>query len=417
MAKRIIFHCDANSFFASCEIAQQPKLGGYPIAVGGDPEARHGIVLAANPKAKKFGVRTAMTISEARGLCPGLLIVPPTYNLYDRISCGFKAILRDYSDITESYGIDEEWVDVTHSLNLFADSGFKLAEKIRKRVYSELGITVSIGIAENKYFAKMGSDYKKPDACTEITPGNFKELLWPLPVGDLFGCGPATQRRLYTMGINTIGELARTPRQYLTSWFHKPGADLHAIANGQDRSEVNYANYHKDQSVSHSFTAPRDLENEADCCHMFLCLAEAVSERVRRMKLKARTVQIMMRDTTLQTITRRTTLQRPTNTAQVMTNTAMEMLRANWQWNRPIRNVGLAATNFVPETQGMQMSLFEEDNKYQKTEILERVVDDLRGRYGHYCIGRGILMKDKSLGWADPTAQDSPHAINFGGRK
>ncbi len=412
MGERVIYHCDINNCFASIEMLHHPKLRGHPVAVGGDAQARHGIILAKNYEAKAFGIQVGNTIWEARQKCPKLLVVPPTYSLYKRVSRDFKAILSEYTDITESFGIDEEWLDVTHSLPLFSDSAGKLADEIRRRVYREIGVTISIGVANNKIFAKLGSDYKKPDACTVITKDNFKQIVWPLPAGDLLGVGPATQKKLYGRAVRTIGDLAAIRPQTLQSWFGKWGLILHMFANGYDNSPVDAQNSNKNVSVGNSTTTPRDLVNEEDCRLVFLNLAESVAERVRALGFKGRTVEISLRDNSLHSITRQQTLSRPTNLAIETADVAVDLLRRHYRWERPLRSVGVRLSNFVTDGSDMQLSLFD-DRKRENIETLERTMDDLRHRFGHYSVGRARLLTDKSLGWINPTADHTIHPIGY----
>jgi len=412
MRERVIFHADLNNCYASIEMLHHPRLRGHPVAVGGSVEARHGIILAKNYEAKAYGIQVGNTIWEAQEKCRDLIVVPPTYPLYHRVSRDFKAILSEYTDKQESFGLDEEWMDVTRSLSLFSDSAEKLANEIRKRVHRELGVTCSIGVADNKIFAKLGSDYKKPDACTVITKDNYKKIVWPLPAGDLLGVGPATRKLLYGRHIKTIGDLAAIEPSVLQKWFGKWGLILHMFANGQDSSPVDARNAKKDVSVGNSTTAPRDLVNEEDCRVVFLNLAESVAERVRCLGFKAKTVAVSLRDNALHYITRQHTLSRPTNIAVEMADTAMMLLRKHYKWEKPLRSIGVSATNFVPENYDMQLSFFDEKRR-ERLETLERSMDNLRHRFGHFSIGRASLLSDKSLGWINPTADHTIHPIGY----
>ena len=412
MRDRVIFHADLNNCYASIEMLHHPKLRGHPVAVGGDAEARHGIILAKNYEAKAFNIQVGNTIWEARQKCPNLLVVPPTYSLYQRVSRDFKTILSEYTDVSESFGLDEQWIDVSHSLTLFSDSAENLANEIRKRVYREIGVTVSIGVADNKIFAKLGSDYKKPDATTCITKDNYKEIVWSLPVGDLLGVGPSTQKKLYVRGVHTIGALAAVEPKLLQDWFGKWGLILHMFANGCDNSPVDAQNSHKNVSVGNSTTTPRDLVDEDDCHFVFLNLAESVAERVRLLGFKGKTVEISLRDTSLHSITRQQTISQPTNLAIEMTDTAMSLLRRHYTWEKPLRSIGIRATNFVEDSGVVQLSLFD-DEKRAKHETMERAMDDLRRRFGHYSIGRASLLVDKGLGWINPIADHTIHPVGY----
>ena len=205
---RIILHCDLNCFYASVELLSHPDLRDVPMAVCGDPQSRHGIILAKNEPAKKFGVQTAETIWQAKKKCPDLVLLPPHHDLYREYSRKVNAIYDEYTDLVEPFGIDESWLDVTNTLHLFGGDAKALADTLRERMKRELGLTLSVGVSFNKVFAKLGSDYKKPDATTVISRENWKELVWPLPVGDLLYVGGAARKLLKQYGITTISQLA-----------------------------------------------------------------------------------------------------------------------------------------------------------------------------------------------------------------
>ena len=413
MGKRTILHCDINNCYASIEMLHHPKLRGHPVAVGGSVESRHGIILAKNYEAKAYGIQVGNTIWEAKQKCPGLIVVPPTYPLYQRVSRDFKTILHEYTDQTESFGLDEEWCDVTGTVSLGKLGAEKLANEIRERVYREIGVTISIGVANNKIFAKLGSDIKKPNACTLVTDENYMQIAWPLPVEDLLGVGRATKRKLYGYGIKTIGELATTNPDTLQRWFGKWGLILSSFANGLDSSPVDASNRHKDISVGNSTTTPRDLENEEDCWLVFLNLAESVAERVRSLGYKGKVVEISLRDNGLSSFIRQRTLATPTNLAIEMAEMAMVLLRENYTWEKPLRSIGIRCTGFIPDDTPVQLSVFDDHIKREKKEKIEREVDIIRHRFGHYAIGRASLTLDKTLGWINPIADHTIHPIGY----
>ena len=279
--KRTILHSDMNNCYASIELLHHPELRGKPLAVGGDPEARHGIVLAKDQLAKKAGVKTGMALWQAKQVCPDIVFVPPRMDLYLRFSRLAHEIYGDYTDRQEAFGIDESWLDVTESCSL-KGSGEKIAEEISRRIKKELGITVSIGVSWNKIFAKLGSDYKKPDAITVINQENYKNIVWPLPVEDLLFVGRATKKKLNKLGIYTIGALAETDSDILKIHLGKVGMILSYFANGNDNTPV----CHQDEnapikSIGNSTTTPRDLTTETDVSIIVWLLAESVSARLR----------------------------------------------------------------------------------------------------------------------------------------
>ena len=234
MGERIILHCDLNSFYASVELLDKPALWEVPVAVCGDPKTRHGIILAKNEPAKKYGIQTAETVWQAKKKCPGLVLLPPHHDLYKMWSVRVNDIYERFTDLIEPFGIDESWLDVTNSLHLFGGDAKALADTLRERIKREFGLTISVGVSFNKVFAKLGSDYKKPDAITRIERDNYKEIAYPLPATDLFYVGPATERKLRGVGIHTIGQLAEASPKLLEYKLGKMGLVLHTFANGLD---------------------------------------------------------------------------------------------------------------------------------------------------------------------------------------
>lgn len=293
---RVIIHSDANCFYASVEMLYHPEFAGKPLAVGGVPEARHGIVLTANYIAKKHGVKTGMALWQARQACPDVIFVPPRMDLYLKFSSMLREIYGEYTDKIEPYGCDEAWLDVSDSISLKGD-GRKIADEISARVKKELGIMVSEGISWNKIYAKLGSDYKKPDAITEFNRENYKSLIWKLPASDLLYVGRSTNRTLSKYGIHTIGDLACTDSDFLMKQLGKMGLVIHSFANGWDESPVAPEGYSAPiKSIGNSTTTPRDLENDLDVQIIFMALAESVSARLRKHGFKCNTVAISIRD-------------------------------------------------------------------------------------------------------------------------
>ena len=290
---RTILHSDANCFYASVEMLYHPEYAGKPLAVGGDPEARHGIVLTANYVAKRKGVKTGMALWQAKQVCPDLIFVPPRMDLYLKFSSMLREIYSEYTNQVEPYGCDEAWLDVTDS-SLLKGDGRKIAEEINRSVKKELGITVSIGISWNKIFAKLGSDYKKPDGITEFNRTNYRELIWKLPVSDLLYVGRSTNRTLQKYGIRTIGELARTDPSFLERQLGKMGLVIFSFANGWDDSPVAAESYHAPiKSIGNSTTTPRNLECDQDVQIILMALAESVAARLRKHGFRCNVVSIL----------------------------------------------------------------------------------------------------------------------------
>jgi DNA polymerase-4 len=395
--ERVILHSDLNSFYASVECIYNPDIRDKPVAVGGSVEHRHGIILAKNLIAKGFGVKTGEAIWQAKQKCPDLVVVPPNYSLYLRFSKETKDIYRTYTDLIESFGIDEAWLDVTESTKLFG-TGEKIADEIRCRVREELGITASIGVSYNKIFAKLGSDIKKPDATTVITSDNFQKIVWPLPASDLLYVGRSTFKKLVNVGILTIGDLANCPLRFLKRLLGKWGEYLWTFANGYDSAPVVRLDHiGVIKSIGNSMTTPRDLENNEDVRIMFYVLAESVAERLRRHNFKARTIQIYIRDNELTSIERQAKLIGNSFISGEIARKAYNIFLDNWKWERPIRSIGIRATDLVTADTFTQLSLFEDENKRLKQEKLEHSIDDVRRRFGHYSVQRALLLTDDKL--------------------
>ena len=409
---RAILHIDMNSCYASIECLHHPEIRHLPVAVGGDVEARHEIILAKNELAKRAGVKTGEALWQAKQKCPDLVIVPPHYQLYLRFSRMARAIYAEYTDLIEPFGLDEAWIDVTGS-SVFGDA-VEIAETIRKRVKFELGITVSIGVSFNKIFAKLGSDYKKPDAVTVFGKDDYREKVWPLPVEELLYVGPATTRKLRGRCIRTIGDLARTGPSLLHSWLGKMGYVLHAFANGNDPSPVAPLGEEAIiKSIGNSTTTPRDLTCEEDVNIIFYVLAESVAARMRENGFRAKTVQISLRDTDLFSFERQCKLESPSCLASELHDAGMRLLRDHYRFRKPLRSVGIRGMDLVPIQTAMQLNFFEDPVRREKRERLEVAVDELRRRFGHAAVSRAVTMCDPSLGTINPKDDHTIHPVGY----
>ena len=401
------------AFYASVEMQRHPELRDKPLAVCGDQEARHGIVLTANYLAKPFGVKAGMAIWQAREKCPNLVILPPDYREYIRFSRMAREIFEDYTDQIEPFGLDESFLDVTGSVGLFG-SPMQIAEQISERFKFELGITVSIGVANNKITAKLGSDYKKPDAITRIEDDNYKEIVYPLPVEDLLYVGPATSRKLRAMGISTIGRLAEFPEDLLVRKLGKMGAVLSMFANGRDVSPVAKSDHIQNiKSVGNSATTPRDLVNNDDVRIMLFLLAESVAVRMRELASRCTVVEVYVRDTELNSMTRQRKLQSPTCSSAEITETAYDLFRRNYYWNRPIRSIGVRGAGLVEATEATQLSFFADDKKRDKWERIDGTMDRLRQRYGYTSIQRAVVRTDPLLAGINPKDDHTIHPVGY----
>ena len=410
---RNILHVDCNCFYASVEMQRRPELRDKPLAVCGDQEARHGIVLTANYIAKPFGVKTGMAIWQAKQKCPNLIVLPPDYREYIRFSRMAREIFEDYTDQVEPFGLDESWLDVTGSVGLFG-SPMKIAEEISERFKFELGITVSIGVANNKITAKLGSDYKKPDAITRIEDDNYKEIVYPLPVEDLLYVGPATSRKLRSVGISTIGRLAECPEDFLVRRLGKMGAVLSMFANGRDVSPVLKSDHIPNiKSVGNSATTPRDLVNNDDVLIMLFLLAESVAVRMRELASRCTVVEVYVRDTDLGSFTRQRKLQTPTCSSAEIAETAYDLFRRNYYWNKPIRSIGVRGAGLVEATDELQLSCFPDDARRDKWERIDKAMDALRQRFGYTSIQRAIVQTDPLLAGINPKDDHTIHPIGY----
>lgn len=408
---RTILHADCNNFYASVECLYNPALRGKPVAVAGDPEQRHGIVLAKNYLAKACGIQTGNPLWLAKQLCPEIVFVPPHYDKYLRFSRIAREIYNEYTDQVEPFGLDEAWLDVTGSGIM--GTGEQIANEIRKRIKQELGITVSVGVSFNKVFAKLGSDIKKPDATTIITPENFREMVWTLPVSDLLYVGPATTRKLNSFAIHTIGDLASAPDEWLKSKLGKIGFMLKIFAQGKDTSPVSVAGTPpKIKSIGNSMTTPRDLVTDEEMKITMLVLAESVAERMRGCFFRAGTVEVSLRDNELSYCTRQKKLSYPTGNSEDIFKAAFKLYKENHISGKPLRSIGIRACDLSMEKE-VQLSLFPGVIRTQKIDRLETAVDSIRSRFGHFAIRRAVMLTDPILSDTNPAAEHTIHPVSF----
>ena len=395
---RVILHCDCNSFFASVEAALNPAYKDVPMAVCGSVEDRHGIVLAKNELAKKYGIKTAETVYSARKKCPNLVIAKPHYSEYEKFSKRVNEIYLRYTDMVEPFGIDESWLDVTASRKLFGD-GLAIAERIRADVKREIGITVSIGVSFNKVFAKLGSDYKKPDAITVIDEENFSRIVYPLPVGDLLFVGRKTEEALIHMGVRTIGELASTSEALLVNRFGKAGEMLHKYAAGLDDSPV-CSEREDAKSIGSGFTFRHDLVGREECRKGIDYLADDIGTKLRAGGMKCGTVQLTIKDEYLRSIQRQRPQNPPTDISREIADTAYKILLDEWSENKPVRMLTVTATGLTrADMVAEQITLFDDadNNIREKNKKREEAVDKIRQKFGGRSISHGSFI-DSDLG-------------------
>ena len=403
MADRVILHCDLNCFFASVELLRYPALRDVPVAVCGDPESRHGIVLAKNEAAKQLGVKTAETIWQARQKAPHLITLPPHHGLYREYSQKVNAIYGQYTDLVEPFGIDESWLDITGSMHLFGGDGKAIADQLRQRLWEELGLTISVGVSFNKIFAKLGSDYKKPDATTVIDRDNWQRIVWPLPVGDLLGVGRSTQKLLRQYGVETIGQLAAFPRETLETLMGKHGAQLHDYANGQENNPVRPQHEAEPvKSVGNGTTFPTNLTRWEQVRAGLSALADSVAGRLRRYGMYCGGVALTIRYADFRQFTRQTRLSGPTHLQKDIYRAALTLAQQAWHAPEPIRALTVTALYLTPDGESyQQLDLLAGDTtrRDEKQERLEQAMDAIRGKYGKGSITFGNT--GKFSGWDD----------------
>lgn len=388
-----ILHVDMNNFYASVETLYAPQYRDVPMAVAGDRESRHGIILAKNMLAKNRGVQTAEPIWQAMKKCPGLQLVPPHHERYAKFSALAKKIYCDYTDRVEAFSLDECWLDVYGSGKLFG-SGLEIAQQIRARVKHELGLTVSVGVSFNKVFAKLASDYKKPDAVTEFGRAQMEGLIWNLPAGDLLMVGPTTQNTLRRYGIYTIGDIARMELSVMKGILGRSGETLWRYANGLDDSPVQSVDAHEDpKSIGSSTTLPRDITSDKDVRETFWGLAETVASRLRKSGLKAGEVQITIKSSDFQEVQRQRQLAAAVCDSRSIFEAAWELYRReNKRW--AVRLLGIRAGRLTPAGEA-QLSFFDDADGLKRRERLEAAVDLVREKYGGGSISRASRVKPR----------------------
>lgn len=394
MRDRAILHSDANCFYASVETVLNPEFRGKAVAVCGSPEERHGIVLAKSEKAKRAGVKTGMANWQAKQCCRDLIIVPPQYDYYLKFSKLLHGIYRRYTDQVEPFGMDECWLDVTYS----PGDPMEIAEEIRQAVKDELGLTVSIGVSFNKVFAKLGSDYKKPDAITQISKEHFKEIVWPLPCSDLLYCGNATTAKLGSMGVRTIGGIASLPVEVMQRKFGKNGVALWKYANGLDDSRVAHQDYTAPaKSVGHGITCVADLENMDEARKVIFALSLDIGYKLRYMNLRATGVQLYIRDSELSFCSWQKRLEMATQDEGTIALAAYSLLEEKYSWRNPIRSITVTAIQLDSSQNPTQLSMLLDYERLVRREKLNESIDTIRDRYGKYAVIPALVLDEKKM--------------------
>lgn len=412
---KVVFHIDVNSAFLSWEaVYRLHHLGGkldlrdIPSAVGGDVSKRHGIILAKSIPAKKYNIKTGESVTDALRKCPDLMLVPPNYNLYQRSSTAFVNILKQYSPTVEQYSIDECYVDMTGTESMFGEPELA-ANKIREHIYNELGFTVNIGISNNKVLAKMASDFRKPNLVHTLWTSEIKSKMWPLPVSELFFVGRATTRKLYGIGIKTIGELAQLDLTIIKSHFGKHGEVIWSFANGIDFSSVEPVPP-PNKGYGNSITVAFDVTDANTAKLVLLSLAETVSARLRDDDVKIKVVSVGIRDYEFRYYSHQKKLQTATNITQEIYKSACQIF--DEMWNKvPIRHLGIHTSQVVTE-EVRQLNLFD-DMDYEKLEKLDRAIDDIRKRFGVDSVIRASFVKADKIDHMSGGISREKRTVNY----
>ena len=392
---RDILHCDLNSFFASVECLKRPELKNVPMAVCGDPNIRHGIILAKNEIAKKYNVQTAETIYQAKKKCPNLVLVQSVHSDYIKYSKLVNKVYLKYTDRVEPCSIDESFLDVTESKSLFG-TPYEIAYKIKEEIKNTLGLTISVGVSYNRILAKMGSDYKKPDAITVFTIDNFKEMLWDKPVNQLILCGKSTCKTLEQMRIRTIGELANCDVYKLTRKLGKLGITIHNYANGIDSDVIEY--YEKEyepKSISKGITLKEDTDDIDYLIKIIKKLSGYIASSLRKKNLKCKLVSLNYKDEYFSNISRQRQILK-TDLYQDISKTATCLLEEYYTRNVKIRSITVAVSNLVSENDEVQIMMFddiEEKNSNEKLEKATCELDKIIDKYGGGKVNFASLIK------------------------
>ncbi len=402
---RVILHVDMNSFYASVEMAYDSDLKGKPLAIAGNPEERRGIIVTCSYEARKFGVRTTMPLWEAKKLCPDLIIKKPNFERYRTASAAMFDILRQYTELVEPVSIDEGYMDITECSDIGAP--MEIAESIQKRIFEQLDLPCSIGIAPNKFLAKTASDMKKPMGITVLRKRDILKVLWPLEVGEMHGVGTKTADKLKSIGIDTIGGLAAANEIQLKGLLGINGLRLKERANGQDNRQVDPDSVYDFKSIGNSTTLPRDISNQHELLKVLERLSEQVAARMKRKEAVATTISLMIRFKDRKTITRSQKLQNPVSKQDEIAAAAKTLFLKHWNGD-PIRLLGITGTDLLEVDKAVkQLDLFSYEQDAKK-EPLINTMSQLREKYGKNIIESAGSQVKKS-----PTKENTGAGTSF----
>jgi len=392
MNERVIFHCDANSFFASVEVANNPELKNKPVAVSGNPKTRTGIILTKNEVAKKYGVQTGEVIWQAKLKCPNLVCLPPHHKVYEQYSKKLRAIYEKYTDKVEAFGVDECWLDVTDTLKFFGDK-IALADRIRNEVRETLGITISVGISFGKLLAKLGSDLKKPDATTVLDYSNYKKIVYPMPVNSIIGVGRKLTLRFNKLGVFTLGDITRLPDNILKKKFGIIGLDIKQKLLGNDFEPVrNCEDIAPPKSIGNGTTTIKDIYSRQEIKDVVIALCEEVASRLRSQNFNASSLSVTLKTAEFKYFHDTIRLDHPTNSALNLSTFAMQVVDGIWEYNTAVRAIRICSYN-LSKTTNSQICMF--DNL--KNSSLNACLDSLRKKYGYYALAPANLICPTTL--------------------
>ena len=383
-----------NAFFISCEMTKNPSLVGIPAAVAGDPKRHTGIILAANYEARACGVKTTMVIHEALKLCPKLTLIPPDHHFYGQKSEEVMDLLSNYTPALEQNSIDEAWLDMTGSEGLFGKP-FDAAQRIMNEIRDGLGLWCSIGIAENKFLAKMAAEMKKPLGITELWEKDIPVKLWPLPVREMYGVGAKTAEKLNHLGITTIGELAKSNVSTVVKALGKFGNEIYLHANGIDNSTV-LARVDDDvKSIVREKTLPEDITDIEKAKIVLMELADDIGMTVRKQRKEGRTVHITLKYSDFHSVTRQMTIPATSVTKEIC-QTGCRLLEQNWNKSHPVRLIGISISGFYEDGSSEQLSLFDSmqgNVQAGKNKQIDEAMDKIRNKFGSEKITLATLVK------------------------
>ena len=388
---RIIFHIDLNAFFASCEIMLRPELASKPVVVGGRQNSNRGVVTTANYVARKYGIHSAMPVAKAKKKCPHLTVLPANFELYHQVSSQFIKILSEYSEIIEQASIDEAYIDVTHHFP--NNNALTLAKTIQDRIYTELKIGCSMGVAPNMFLAKMASDMKKPNGLTILRKRDLKEKLWPLPIEQMYGVGKSSAPKLKQLGIHTIGDLAQVQEpQRIEQFFGIQAKEWINKANGYDPTPVDPNRYEVPSSIGHSTTFPKDyhFEYELKSQAKHMCLKTV--NRLKKYQLYAKTITLQIKYADFKQISRSRSLATPVQSMPELYPVVEELFDENWN-GEPVRLIGVSTSNLVDTKKTTQQLNLFNYHYYSEEEKVKQTLNQLRKKYGKEIIQKGIKKK------------------------